>query len=76
MQSAPWTEIGRCQQDIHSIKSELHRKVDEHEISSINRRLDSLEHTVREISTSVDGIIFRLQTCEDKLAQLEEGGGE
>lgn len=69
MQSAPWTEIGRCQQDIQSIKNKLHRKADDHEIHSINRRLDSVEHTLREISSTLDGILFKFQTIENQLTE-------
>ena len=72
MNSAPWTEIGRCQQDIGSIKNELHRKVDSHEIYEINRRLDNLEHTMREICSTINGISFAFQTYEDKLTELTD----
>ena len=78
MNSAPWTEISRCQQDISSIKSELHRKADDHEIHSINRRLDSLEHSLREIGTALDGFLFRLQACEEQMTMfmVAQGGEE
>lgn len=72
MNSAPWTEIGRCQADIQSIKSELHRKADSYEIHEINRRLDRLEHSVREISSALDGLLSRLQACEDQVNTLAD----
>lgn len=43
---------------------------------SINRRLDSLEHTVREISSQIDRVLSQLQTCEDRLALLEGERGQ
>jgi len=68
---APWTQIGALQQEVSSIKSELSRKAESYEIHSLNSRLDSVEHTVREIVSALDGLVFRLQAIEDKVNQQE-----
>jgi len=67
---APWTEIGRIQSDVSSLTSDVRNKADNHEIHSIISRLDSLERTLREISSTVDGFQFRLQELE-RNQQLE-----
>ena len=69
---APWTDIGSLQSDISSIKSALIGKADSHEIHSLARRLDSLEHTCREISSEVDGFKYRMQTMESQIAEGNE----
>ena len=62
--SAPWTEIGRCQTDISRLEAEVRRKADDHEIHALSRRVDSMEHTVRELSSTLDGIQSRLSELE------------
>ena len=71
MPHAPWTDLGRVEQDIGDIKSSLHRKAESHEIYTLSGRLDSLERTCREIRADADGIQSRLQELER--AQVEEG---
>ena len=65
----PWTQIGALQQEVGTLKNDLHRKADSHEIHEINRRLDSMEHSLREISSALDGILSRLQTYENQAAE-------
>lgn len=71
MLSAPWTEIGRLQQDVMSLQRDMHNKPDNHEIHSINSRLDSLEHTCRELSSQVDGLLHRMQELETHIQNQE-----
>jgi len=61
---APWTEIGRLESDVRDIQSTLHNKADSHEIHQINSRLDSLEHSLREISTSFAEVQSELQELQ------------
>ena len=70
--SPPWTEIGALQQEVSTLRSDLHRKAESHEISEINRRLDSFEHSLREISATLDGILSRLQTCENHIVEQSD----
>jgi len=65
MQRAPWTDTGRLQNEIQSIRNDLRNKAENHELSSINCRLDSLEHTVRELGSTLDGVQHRLQQLEE-----------
>jgi len=65
MNHAPWTDIGHLQTDIQSLKNELYQKANSHEIHSIDRRLDSLEYTSRQLSAQVDELLFRLQKMEE-----------
>ena len=59
------SQIGSLQSDIRDIKSELNRKVNSYEISSLNSKVASLEHTIGQLSTEVNGILFKLQTLEE-----------
>lgn len=68
--NAPWTDIGRVEGEIQSIHNDLHRKAESYEITTINGKLDSLERTVREISTTVDGIFYRLQELGEKINMI------
>ena len=63
---APWTDTGRLQSDILSIKSELSRKVNNYEITSLNSKVVSLEHTLGELCTKVTGLCSQLQELQQK----------
>lgn len=69
---APWTGIGALQSDISSIKSELRGKADDYKISSLNSDVATVASSIRELSSVVDGLLDRVQTCEDRIQQLEE----
>lgn len=71
---APWTQMGALQQEINSFKYELERKVENHEIHSINSRLDSMEHTLREISAILNEFTAKMQVCEDRIESLSREG--
>ncbi len=64
MNNAPWTDLGRLESLINEIKQSLHRKVEFHDLHEIARRVDSLEHTVREMGTVVDGFRYRIEAIE------------
>lgn len=61
MHSSPLTDYGH---DIRELRNALDRKPDSHELHEINRRLDRLEYSVRETSTTLDGLLSRLQELE------------
>jgi hypothetical protein len=64
---SPFEGVGnlRCE-----MESKLHGKADTHEIHSLNSKIHSLECTIREIRTEIDGFCSRLQTLEEnKLTQ-------
>ena len=62
---APWTGIGSLQQEVSSLKQELNRKADKYEISSLNSKMVSLEYTIRELRTEIDGLRFELQRLQE-----------
>lgn len=61
---APWTEVGSLQQDICSLRNQMRNKVDDYKITEVSRRLDSLERSLRELSTNVDRLLARLERAE------------
>ena len=68
---APWTDVGSLQSDISSLRDELRRKANDYDVSSLVRRVDSLEHTVRELGSTVDGFQSRLYEVEEHFIQIE-----
>ncbi|KKN78320.1 hypothetical protein LCGC14_0351790 [marine sediment metagenome] len=68
----PCTDSGQLQSEISEIRRKVDGKADSHEISSLRGKLDSLEHSVREISTLVNGFELRLQELEEDKRQLME----
>lgn len=62
---APWTEIGRLQQDVQQLKNQLSQKANDYEIHETNRRLDSLEYSCRKLSSQIDGLLARMQEMEE-----------
>lgn len=61
MHSNPFTDYGH---DIRELRSAIDRKPDSHELHEINRRLDRLEHSLREACSTIDGFLSRLQELE------------
>lgn len=72
MHSPPWTDLGRVESDVASIKSDLYRKADSHEVHSLQRNVDSLEYTVRELSAEIDRLRAQLDPREMALAILRD----
>lgn len=67
MLQAPWTEIGSLQDEIRNIKSSMWKYAESHKVDEINRRVDSLERSVREFGFTLNGFQHRLQETEDRL---------
>ncbi|MGM0589240.1 MAG: hypothetical protein ACQETE_12535 [Bacteroidota bacterium] len=65
MKRAPWSDIGRLQSEMQQIKNDVRTKADSHELSSINRRMDNLEHSMRELSAKVDGVLSELRQLQE-----------
>ena len=69
---APWTGIGSVQVEVESIKSELLRKANTYEVSTLSSRLDRVEHLVSDVSAEVNRLRDRLQEMEaSKVAPSE-----
>jgi polyhydroxyalkanoate synthesis regulator phasin len=43
-----------------------------YEIDEARRNVDSLERSLRESRSEIDGLRSRLQACEDRIRQIEE----
>jgi len=70
---APWTGLGAVQQEIDALKSDMHGKASSYGLDEAKRRLDSLEHSLRQISADVAAIQYRLAEIEaSQLAHSEE----
>jgi polyhydroxyalkanoate synthesis regulator phasin len=73
MHSNPFTDYGH---DIRNLQSELQRKADNHEVSSLRGDLDRLERSVDmgrdEHRREVDGLRSRIEELEARLTQLED----
>lgn len=62
--------IGGIEFEVRDIRSLIERKADQHEIHTLRSNVDSLEHTVRELSARIDGLCSRLSEIES-LTQRE-----
>lgn len=60
----------RTEWRINDIERKVDRKADEYEVSQARRDVDSLERTVRELSSMVDGLRHELEACQDQVNQL------
>lgn len=72
--SAPWTEIGRLQSEIQSLNSKLQGKVNSYEVSSLTSSMASLECTIREISSTLDGFRNELSELQENVRQVLSDG--
>ncbi len=63
--SHPGTAIGSLSSDLATLKNELNRKADDHEIHSLSSKVDSLECSMREIRSETDELRYRLQALEE-----------
>lgn len=66
----PSSQLGQLESEIRNLKSEIRRKADDHQINTINNRLDSLERSLREICSQVDGLLFKVQELEEKITKI------
>lgn len=61
----PWTDIGHLQTELGDLKQKILGKADLHEIRSLNACLHALEHSVREISSTLDELRRRCEVLEE-----------
>ena len=64
---APWTDIGRLQQDISDLQRRLGNKVESYEVGNINRKLHDLANTVAHIQSQVNEILNKIHALESKV---------
>ena len=72
MQQAPWSDVGRLQNEVREIKSQINQMPRSCEIQQISGDVGSLEHTVREVRASCDGLRHELETLREEVRQLRE----
>ena len=58
--------IGGVEYEIRDLRSEISRKADQHEIHSLRSTVDSLERTVSQLNTDIDGLRHRLSEMEQE----------
>ena len=61
----------RVEWRVDKIETDLYRKAESHEVSSLRSDVDSMERIIRELSSLCDGLRSELQTCQERLNMLE-----
>ena len=64
---SPTSIAGQLESDIRQLQNEIRRKADDYKVSSLDSRLDAVVNAVRDISAVCDGILSRLEACEEEL---------
>lgn len=62
----------RLEWRIADIERDLRQKQDKYEKTEADRNVDRLEHSVRELSSTIDGLRYELQALQDQVNQLKE----
>jgi predicted nucleic acid-binding Zn-ribbon protein len=65
MSKPPWTDVGKIQTEIDSIKSELREKAESYEVNSLQQKLKELEYRVDSLERSLQSVHSRLFALED-----------
>lgn len=67
-QFSPFTDVGQVQREVDEVRRQVNGKANDYEVHAVVSRLDSLEHTVREISTTLNRIQSELHQLQaDKI---------
>jgi len=69
--SNPMSISGQLESQISDVKSSLYRKADKYEINTLNSNISDLACSIRELSSVVDRLLSRLQTCEERINELQ-----
>jgi len=74
----PCSDTGRLQSEIRDVERKVNQCAQSHEVHQAQRDVDNLEHTMRELSSMVDGLRSELQTLQEEndtiKRTLEENG--
>lgn len=62
----------RIEWRIIDIEKRIRSKAEDYEVSTLRSQLDRMEHTVRELSSLVDGLRNELETTQSKLREVVE----
>lgn len=75
MNRPPWTDVGRLQTEIDSLKSDIRRKADDYKIqdlkSDIHKKAD--DRDVQDLLNRVDSLERYIIEIYSRLSALEEG---
>ena len=70
MHTNPFTDVGY---DLQDLRNQIQRKADESEIYSLRSSVDSLERSLREASSTIDGLRSRCERLEEAVRELNPG---
>lgn len=68
----PCSDTGRLQSEIRDVERKVSQCAQSHEVHQAQRNVDSLEHTVRELSSVVDGLRYELETLREEIRIMKE----
>ena len=63
----PNGQIGQLNTEVQNVKSALSSKAESHEVASLKSTVDSLERTVRELSSTFDGLSVEFERVREGL---------
>jgi len=68
----PCSDTGRLQGEIRDLERKVSQCAQSHEVHQTCRDVDSLEHTVRELSSLVDGFRYELEGLREEMRIIKE----
>lgn len=75
----PCSDTGRLQSDINRIDSELRRKADSHEITTLSSNVADLARSIRDVGSVCDGFLRQLEILKEvqdgfreRIAELDD----
>ena len=69
----PCSDSGQLQSEISQVRSKVDSKANIYDLDSLRSRVDSLESSLREVSSQVNNMEYRLQELEEDKRQKELG---
>ena len=70
MHTNPFTDVGY---DLADIKRQVAQKADSNELHSLRSSMDSLERSLREACSTIDGLRSRCERLEEVVRELNPG---
>jgi predicted nucleic acid-binding Zn-ribbon protein len=78
MLAHPCSDTGRLQSEVSDLNRKVSQCAQSHEVHQTQRNVDSLEHQLREVSATLDGLRSELQALQEDnevmKRTLEENG--
>jgi len=68
----PTSQLGQLESEIRNLKSEIGRKANDYEVNTLRNKMDSLEYSIREVRSQVDGLLFKMQKLEEDIIKKGE----